>query len=180
MSTFAQDLRFALRTHRKGWTVSLIAIFSLALAIGGNTTVFSLVHALLFRPQPYDEPERVVMFAERQKTQSPNASALGTSMATYLDLRERSRSISLWSAMEPRTLSVRRGEVAEPMSAVAVAPSFFEVLRVGAWRGRTFTAEEGVEGGPRVALPGYDHWLARYGEQNNIDWRNADHRRCAA
>ena len=164
MSTFLQDIRFAARTLKRGWLVSAAAIASLALAIGGNTAVFSMVDAFIFRPLPYPEPDRVVLFGEREKDQPENSGSLATSLATYADLAERSRTMASWGAMRPRTLSLRGSERAEAVSGVAATPGFFELLGVTAWRGRTFLPEEGVEGGRRVALRGHAYWLDNYGE----------------
>ena len=164
MSTFLQDIRFAARTLKRGWLVSAAAIASLALAIGGNTAVFSMVDAFIFRPLPYPEPDRVVLFGEREKDQPENSGSLATSLATYADLAERSRTMASWGAMRPRTLSLRGSERAEAVSGVAATPGFFELLGVTAWRGRTFLPEEGVEGGRRVALLGHAYWLDNYGE----------------
>jgi len=164
MSTFLQDIRFAVRTLKRGWLVSTAAIVSLALAIGGNAAVFSMVDAFLFRPLPYLEPDCVVLFGEREKDQPENSGSLSTSLATYADLVERSRNMASWGAVRPRTLSVRGSERAEAISGVVATPGFFELLGVTAWRGRTFLPEEGVEGGRRVALLGHAYWIDNYGE----------------
>ncbi len=164
MSTVWQDLRYAVRTLRRGWLVTAAAMASLALAIGGNAAVFSMVDAFIFRPLPYAEPDRVVIFGEREKDQPENSGALSTSLATYADLVERSRTMATWGAIRPRTLSLRGSERSEAVSGVAVTPSFFDVMRVSAWRGRTFLQEEGVEGARRVALLSHEYWIRSYGE----------------
>ena len=175
MTTFLQDLRFAIRTLRKGWLVTSVAVVSLALAIGGNAAVFSMVDAFLFRPLPYFEPDRVVLIGERGVEQpAGQGRSLGTSLATYADLAERSRTIESWGALQPRTLSVRGTERAEAVQGVFATPSFFEVMHVSAAQGRTFLPEEGVEGGPRVAILGHDYWLRAYGE--GVDAVGARHR----
>jgi len=164
MGTLAQDLRFALRTLRRRWMVTGLAVLSLALAIGGNASVFSMVDAFLFRPLPYPEPERVVLIGERQKDQPEFSSGLGTSLPTFADFSERSRLIAEWGALQPTTLSLRGADAAEPISAVRATGGFFDVLRVSPVRGRLFMAGELVEGGPRVVVLGYDFWIERYGE----------------
>lgn len=68
MGILALDLRFALRTIRKAPAVTLLAVASLALAIAGNTTVFSFINGFLYRPLPYDDPERLVFVCERKTT----------------------------------------------------------------------------------------------------------------
>jgi len=164
MSTLWQDMRYALRTLRRGWMVTAVAIFSLALAIGGNAAVFSMVDAFIFRPLPYPEPDRVVLFGEREKDQPQNSGGLATSLATYADLVEGSRTMESWGAMRPQTLSLRGSERAEAVSGVAATPSFFGVMKVSAWRGRTFLPEEGVEGAGKVVLLSHEYWARSYGE----------------
>lgn len=167
MSTLLQDLRFAMRTLQKRWMVTLLAVLSLSLAIGGNAAVFSMVDAFLFRPLPYPEPERIVLVGEREKEQREFSGTLTSSLPTYTDWVERSRSIATWGAMQPTTLSLRGSEHAEPISAIRVIGDFFEVLRATPFRGRSFSASEMVEGGPRVALLGYDYWVRTFGLQTD-------------
>jgi len=104
MSTFLQDLRFAVRTLKRGWLVTTAAIVSLAFAIGGNAAVFSMVDAFIFRPLPYPEPDRIVRFGEREKDQPENSGSLSTSLPTYADLVERSRNLQV-RTRSPSTLS---------------------------------------------------------------------------
>ena len=85
MSTLLQDLKFAIRTLRKRWMVTSLAVLSLALAIGGNAAVFGMVDAFLFRPLPYPEPDRIVLVGERQKDQPEFSSSLGTSLPSFAD-----------------------------------------------------------------------------------------------
>jgi hypothetical protein len=89
MTELAQDVRFALRTLRRGWGITLVAIVSLAVAIGGNTAVFGLISSLLFQPLSVTEPERLVVMQERTREQPATLSTLSTSLATHADLAER-------------------------------------------------------------------------------------------
>lgn len=167
MSILLQDLRFALRTLRARWMVTAMAVLSLALAIGGNATVFSLVDAFIFRPLPYPEPERVVLVGEREKTTPEFSGQFTTSLATARDWQERSRSVGRWAVMRPATMSLRGPERAEAVSTVAVTPSFFGVLDADPERGRLFTEAEAVEGGPRVALLGHDYRVTNFGAESD-------------
>ncbi len=161
MSTFLQDLRFAIRTLRRRWMVTTLATLSLALAIGGNAAVFSLVDGFIFRPLPYPEPDRVVLVGEREKDQ-PELSGFGTSLASYADLAERSQSVT-WGALQPMTMSLRGSERSEAISTVMVTPSFFEIMEAQPVRGRLFTESEAVEGGPKVVLMRHEYWVRTYG-----------------
>ncbi|MGW8268640.1 MAG: ABC transporter permease, partial [Longimicrobiales bacterium] len=165
MPSFALDLRFALRTLRKGWWVTLVALFSLVVAIGGNATVFGLVNGLLFRPLPYQGPERLVVFDEDERSEPPNQGPVSTSLATLADIAERSRTTTAWAGARPRTVSVRGTERAEARSGTEVSPAFFEVLGVSPERGRAFRPEEGVEGGPRVVLLDHAYWVNTMGPE---------------
>lgn len=163
MSAMFQDFRFAVRILKRGWLVTVVATVSLALAIGGNATVFSLVDAMIFRPLPYPDAERVVLAGERAKDQPELSGAFTTSLPTYADMAERSRTVAEWAAMQPRTLSLRGPDHAEPVSAVAVTPNFFALLGARTERGRTFTREEGVEGAPKVVVMSHEYLERTYG-----------------
>lgn len=164
MRTLLQDLRYGLRTLRNGWVATSIAVLSLGLAVGGNTTVFGMVDAFLFRPLPFAEAERVVMFSERQKDQ-PEGSQFSLSLATYGDLSARSRTMTQWSAVQFRTYSLRNGERSDPVQGLDVTPSFFEVMRVQPFRGRLLRAEDGQAGGARVVVLGHEYWSRTWGDE---------------
>ena len=165
MQTLLQDTRFAMRMLRKGWGVTAIAVASLALAIGGNTTVFGIIETFLFQPIPFEAPERLVVFQERRSVQPEGLNTLSTSLGTWSDLRERSRTADAWTAYRPTTMGLRTGERSEPVPAARVGPDFFDVLGVRVARGRTFRPDEGVAGAPRVAIVTPEFWeRARGGE----------------
>jgi putative ABC transport system permease protein len=166
MLTLVQDFRFAIRTLKRGWLVTVVAIVSLAVAIGGNAAVFSLVDALLFRPLPYPDPERIVLVGEREKDQ-PELSGFTTSLPTYADMAERSGTVAEWAAMQPRTLSLRGSERAEAVPGVAVTSNFFELLGAGAVRGRTFSPAEAGEGAPRVVVLSHEYLQRTFGEDDD-------------
>ena len=164
MSELLQDVRFGLRTLRNGWGVTLVAIVSLAVAIGGNTAVFGLIDSLLFRPMSAQAPERLVVLQEREKESPANLSTLATSLANYADLAEQSRTTSAWAAYRPTTLGLRGPERSEPVTGAQVTIGFFDLLGIHAARGRTFRPDEGVEGGPRVAMVTPEFWERTQGD----------------
>jgi len=157
VGTFFQDFRFAVRTLRKGLLVTLFAIFSLALAIAGNATVFSMVNAFLFRPLPFDQPERMVILEEREADQQPTSS-LSISLASWADYDERSQTLSAVEAFRPAFFSLKGPERAIPLTGARVTPGFFDVLGVSPTRGRAFMESEGVEGAPRVVVLTREYW----------------------
>jgi putative ABC transport system permease protein len=159
MATFWQDVQFGVRSLRKGVLVSVLAVGSLALAIGGNTTVFGLVSVLLYPPLPYPHPERLVLFGEREASSPP---VFTTSAANFLDWRERSRSFEGLAAFRATALSVGSGDRPEAVAAGEVTPDFFKVLGVQAARGRTFEEAEGRPGGPDVVVLSQDFAARRF------------------
>jgi putative ABC transport system permease protein len=150
--------------------VTAVAVISLALALAGNATVFSLVHALLYRPLPYPQAERIVFFGERSESDPRAAGLLSTVMpANYLDLAERQASspepvfeetAAFWGA----ALSLDAGgETPQPVVGGTVTPAFFRLFGARFSAGRGFTAEEGKTGGPRVAVLSGRFAADRYG-----------------
>lgn len=167
MSLVSRDLRIALRTQRSGRVAHLIALFSLALGVAGNAVVFSIVSAVLFRPLPYPDADRIVVLGEREASQPDLAIlTLTSSLATWADYREQSRTLSGWAAFNPGFLSLSTGAGSVPVKTGAVTPSFFETLGARTVRGRLFTEAEGVPGGPKLALLSWEYWQgeARAGE----------------
>ena len=168
MSPLRQDLRFALRPRRRGRLASLIAIASLALGIAGNSLVFSLADAMIFRPLPYPEPEQIVLLGQREEDQPDLAVlSLASAHAVWADYRERSRTLIDWAALNPGFMSLSEGDRSVPVTGARVTPSLFRVLGGRAARGRLFTDAEAVEGGPNVALLSWEHWRDSFGLDSN-------------
>lgn len=165
MSTVLQDLKFAGRTLRKHWFVTAAAVLSLALAIGGNAAVFAMVDAFLFRPLPFDHTERLVIFGERLKESQPGSANTGTSLSTWADLRDRTRTLAGWAAIQDATLSMRGDDRSEPVTVQMVTPSYFEVVGARMTLGRPFLPEEGVEGARRVVIVSDEFRAERWADQ---------------
>ena len=161
-----QDLTYATRTlgARPGFT--FVVVFILALGIGANSVVFSVVDAVLFRPLPFVEPERLVAIWD----ENPEKSMLGQGPApgNLLDWREEAEvfdGIGAWYAGEPRT--VRDSSSAEKVSATEVTTDFFSVFGRQPLLGRTFEPEEVDREAPVVVL-GYGYWLSRFGASADV------------
>lgn len=145
----AQDLRLAVRSLRRDWLVNLVAVVSLALALAGNTTVFSLVNAVLYRPLPYPEPERIVLMGERE---AGGPQTLTTSPANFLDWRERNRAFGEMAAFLPAPVVIGRGARPVTVAGARVSPAFFAILGAPVLRGRAFAEAEGEVGRDDVVL----------------------------
>lgn len=170
-----QDLRVAVRVLRAAPIVTGIAILSLALGIGANTAIFSLVNSLLLRTLPVPEPERLVVLSTDASTGRRNTSAWNYTL--WEEIRRRAPQMFdgavAWSAVgtEDRlNLSTAGGEV-QPVDGVYVSGDFFTTLGVPALLGRTFTAADDQEGsgpdGP-VAVISYGMWQRRFGGAANV------------
>lgn len=155
MSTLWQDLRFAVRDLRKGILITSLAVISLAFAIAGNTTVFGMVNAILFRPLPYPEPDRLVLLGEREESSPPTLVAASANLA---DWKERNRSFLDLAGMRPAPMSLGAGERPEPVTAAQASAGLFEILGVKAFRGRTL----GLENHRRVVLLTYRFAAERF------------------
>lgn len=168
MDRHLQNLRFALRTLRKNWGITALVVASLALAIAGNTIVYSLVSALLYAPLPYEEPDRLLLVVERSEATPPGL-ILPASLANFLDVEERQRSFESMAVFQQVPMGIDRGgDSLEPVSAARVSPDFFALLGETQAVGRGFLDEEGVLGRHKVAVLDHDYWLEQHGGDRNV------------
>jgi putative ABC transport system permease protein len=153
-----RDVRHAARSLAASPVFTLTAGAALALGIGANTAVFTVVSAVLLRPLPYHEPDRVVSVHNRWD-ETPQA---GLSPAEYLDLRERVRAFESVGVYAGTFVNLFEGDVAERVAAEIVTPSALEALGVTPAAGRFFTASEGQRGADPVVILSWDFWQGRY------------------
>src|SRR5262245_7048762 len=149
MGSIWQDIRFGLRMLRHGKGVTAVAVMSLALAIAGNTAVFGLVNALLYRPLPYPQADRLVLFGEREASSPP---IFTSAAANFLDWRERATSFQALGAFRATFLSLGLGDRLEAIPTGEMSPDLLRTLGARVTRGRLFTDDEGRPGGPDVVL----------------------------
>ena len=166
MDNLLHSLRFAFRALVKNRLLSLLAVVSLALAIAGNATVFSLVSAMLLRPLPYENPETLLLLWQ---TDRDNAALDLTpaSPANYADWKRETRSFEQMAAMRPQPLSLTGGDRPEPVTSAAVSSDFFPILNATARLGRTFTRAK-VESETRVVLLTHQFWVNRFGADADL------------
>ncbi|MDT5272318.1 MAG: hypothetical protein QOH49_4504 [Acidobacteriota bacterium] len=165
MMTLLQDLRFGVRTLAKRPGFALVAVLTLALGIGANTAIFSVVNAVLLRPLPFRDAERLVIVYET--TQSVPRDFV--SVPNLEDYRAGSRSFEGFATFVPQSVNLT-GAGTEPERVVGafVTSSFFPVVGVEPARGRAFTAEDDVQGGGQVALLAHELWQRRFGADPEI------------
>src|SRR3712207_5888388 len=116
MDTLLQDLRYAVRTLARSPGFTAVAVLSLAIGIGANTTVFSLFNAIRFRPLPYAQPERLVDVSEDNPRELCAGCAVGTSHATYLDWKAQARSFASMGAFLEQPFTLTGGEAPEQVT----------------------------------------------------------------
>ena len=164
MSAFVQDLRYAFRTLRKAPGFSAVAIATLALGIGANTAIFSVVDAVVLRPLPYREPQSLVMLWERR----PDRDHVVASDPDFRDWRDRNRSFAAMAAYSDWTLNLTGVGTPERVESAVVSSSFFRVLGLAPEIGRDFLPEEDVVGHGGVAVLGHDFFVRRFGGDRAI------------
>jgi putative ABC transport system permease protein len=158
METLVQDLRLGLRRLANAPGFAAIALLTLALGVGANTAIFTVVNGVLFRPLPFPEPDRLVglyhIAGGETSTMSP---------PNFLDVRERARTLSDATAFHGDSLNLTgRGDPVQ-LDVTRVTGSFFSVLGVKPMMGRSFTSADNDFKQPRVAILGYPLWRDRFG-----------------
>jgi len=150
MDRLAQDLRFALRLFRKDRAFALTTILTLALCIGANTAIFTVVRSVLLRPLPYPESDRLVFLYD--SFPGAGVERAGTSVPNYFDRLAMTDVFESEALYQSGGFRVGQGAGAEGVASMNVTPSFFTVLKVPAARGRLFTEDEGTPGRNRVTV----------------------------
>jgi predicted permease len=157
-----QNVRYALRTLRRAPGFTAVAVLTLALGIGANTVMFSIMNATMLQRLPFPEPERLVMLWQTQLADRGNFNIV--SMPNYRDWVERSRSFASIGLLDSagRGYSVSGQGDAERVPGLRVTASFFDVLGIPPMLGRTFLKEEEVVGRDRVVVLSHGLWTRRY------------------
>ncbi|MCP3144708.1 ABC transporter permease [Pyxidicoccus xibeiensis] len=161
MAHLTEDLRFALRLLLKSRSFTLVSVLTLALAIGANTAIFSVVHGVLLRPLPYPEPEQLVQVLRRDADGKTNSHAV----AHYTWLSNQAPFLSHVTGYEPLPsgFNLVGDGLPERLSGMRVTGTFFDTFGVRPELGRGFLPEEDVPGAGRVVVISHGLWQRRYG-----------------
>jgi len=161
MESLLQDIRFGTKLLLKDKGFALTAIVTLALCIGANTAIFSVINAVLLRSLPFDQAERIV----RVYNSYPNAGAprASTSAPDHFDRRDRVEAFEEIASYNIGSLTIGEQDTPEQILAMNVTPSFFRLLRVDPELGRAFTEDDGVVGNNRKAILSHAAWLQYFG-----------------
>ncbi len=164
MSTLIQDLRYGLRSVRRSPLFAVVATLTLALAIGVNTAIFSLVSTIIFADLPMEDSETVSLI---RGVNGPLGIDQGSmSVPDYLDLQERSRSFAQLSALKNDQWVITGNELPLRVTGYRMSANLLEAWRLPPVLGRAFAPGEDVEGAPAVIMLSHPFWQSRYAGEN--------------
>jgi predicted permease len=168
-----QDVRYAARGLARAPGFAVIAVLTLALGIGANTAIFSVVNGVLLRPLPYAKPQQLVMvmsqFAQQGLDQFP------VDPGEFLELRARTHAFQDVGAYTTGAVNVGADDAPQRVASAVVSPSLFSTLAVAPSQGHTFTAPEAAPGGPLVVVLSHELWASAFarrplvGSQIDVD-----------
>ena len=168
MNTFLQDLRHALRLMGRAPGFTFAALVTLALAIGVNTAVFSVVYGVLLRPLPYKDPDRIVMLSEEH----PGGQAIirdpRLSNLTFEAWRQSTRTIEGMSAYSTQTFTMVRDNETDRVDGGSLSPTALATLGVAPAMGRFFRAEEAIAGNNNVVFLSDRFWRSKLASDPNV------------
>jgi putative ABC transport system permease protein len=164
------DLRYTVRMLRKSPLFTLAVVVTVALGIGANTAIFSVVNAVMLRPLPYQQPDRLVWIAE--KNDKLNLPTFAASVLNYLAWKERSHSFDSLGAFGFATFNLTGTGDPEQLTGGTVTPSLFALLGIKPVLGRTFADPEDRPGSARVAMIGEGLWKRRFGGDPSVIGRH--------
>lgn len=160
MGNLFQDLRFGTRMMLKSPGFTLVAVLALALGIGANTAIFSVVNAVLLQPLPFEQPDKIVSLTEAINGVSGDESSVA--YPNFLDVKEQTQSLEAVAAYVTRNLALTAGRERRLVPAVAATSSLFNVLRARPLSGRLLLPEDDAVGAPPVVLVGHGLWQQQY------------------
>src|SRR5947207_2687822 len=166
METLLKDIRYAVRSLTKHPGFTVVAVITLALGIGANTAIFSVVNAVLLKPLAFKNPEQLMMVWEEasfagfpRNTPAP---------ANYFDWKELNHSFESLAALDQRNFNLTADGEPEYVTASGVTANSFSLLGVQPLLGRSFQSDEDSPKANRVVLLSYSLWQSRYGGERNI------------
>src|SRR6185295_12700754 len=166
MNTLFQDLRYGARILLKQPAFTLVAVVTLALGIGANTAIFSLVNSILLRPLPFREPDRIVRLV--QASPKLGLDSWGVSQADFAAYREQNRSLESIALFNSNAINLTGAGEPERLPMTSVTADFFKVLGVNPVLGRTFVEGEDAEGKNLVCVISHRFWQRRFAGDPNI------------
>ena len=165
MNGIIKDLKYAIRSLIRYPMFTVVAVITLAIGIGANTAIFSVVNAVLLRPLPYNNAERLMMVG----TSTPSMKLMSATKNKFLYWREHNRSFDGLTTFRSFTLPVTTGQTEpEYVSGLRVSEDFFQVFQIYPQIGRTFTNEENTTGGPNAVILSDRLWKRLFGARADV------------
>jgi len=168
LEQLVQDVRYTARMLRKSPGFTVVAVLTLALGIGANTAIFSVVQAVILQPLPYPQPNRLVMLLERVRLRNYQNDLNDPSPGNFADWRAQNSVFEDVAAIQDKSFNLTGSGEPVRVEGEAVSASLFSLLRVRTTLGRTFNANEDTVGGPHVVVMGYGLWVSRFGADPKI------------
>ena len=173
MLTFLQDFRYAVRQYRKNLGFTAVAVITLALGIGANTAIFSVVNGVLLRPLTFKDPGRLVRVWHVPPAKSfPGMTTFSVSAANYLDWERQNHVFERMAIYSYHGFTLTGGDKPEQIDACAVTSGFFATLGIQPVLGRAFTPEEDQPGRSNVVVLSHRLWQEHFGSNPNIVGQN--------
>src|SRR5215213_7192598 len=164
LDDLSQDLRYALRGLRKHRAFTAVAVITLALGIGANTAIFTVINTVLLRPLPYEKPEQIVTVIETVSDRP-----FGVSFQNFVDFRNQSTVFENIAALRPReSFNLTGAGESERLQGRLVSANFLSTLGIKPIRGRDFLAEDDQPSATPVAIISHALWQRRFGADDNI------------
>ncbi|HKR14838.1 MAG TPA: ABC transporter permease [Pyrinomonadaceae bacterium] len=173
MDVLWRNVVYSVRMLVKRPSLTAVAVIAIALGIGANTAIFSVVNAVLLQPLPYDHPEQLVMIASEQRNQALDGRG-SFSVPDFLDIQKSSTTLEHVAIHQGTGTVMTEGGDPERVLGAAVSADYFPLLRVKPVLGRVFTREEDQPGASSVILISYGLWQRRFGGDPNIIGREVD------
>ena len=168
METLVKDLTHAIRMFRQNAAFTIAAVAALALGIAANTAIFSVVNAVLLKPVPFPEPDRLVMFMNT----SPQGQGTAASPAKFQHWRSQAEVVEQAAAFRTGIVNLTDSGIPEQLRSGQVSVDYFRLFGAPIIQGRSFSAEEDAPGGPRVAVISEGLWTRRFGRDPAIVGRS--------
>jgi predicted permease len=168
MQTTLHELRYALRQLGKNPGYSVIVVLTLALSIGANTEIFSVLDAILLRPLPYPEPQRLGSLSQGNSGPSGPTYPVRIDRDTWAYLRDNVPAVTAAVVSKPGGVNLQAAGRVHYVHGQRVSANFFDVLDLRPMLGRSFTAEEDSSGGPRSVVLSYSLWKNTFDSDRNI------------
>ena len=157
-----EDLRFGIRRARKDWAFALTTFVTLAICLGANAAIFTVVHSVLLKPLSLPEPERIVAFADQFPTVDPNFSLLNNARS-YFDRPEAVSAVEDQAMLRTTRRAIVVEDRAEQTTGFEVTASFFRLVRTLPAEGRAFSAEDSEPGNEQVVILSHGLWQQAFG-----------------